>query len=201
MDNYSNVLEDIIFPSFIRSCEVNVNLEELEQEVYSIQKNNASVEASNYNGYHSPVCKEEDGHDNYNNLTRLINSTKEFSQNTADRYNLNLKFSNLYWWVNINKTYQYNVAHSHYRADLVGTFYLKSPENCGDLVILRKDGSEYGNLYFDRSDMLTMHINPQRGRLYLIPGHLWHYVEASESHDDRISVSFNIYFNHKLFNP
>ncbi len=194
MTNYSHVLEDTIFPSFIRSCVPNVNLEELKRESYLMQQNEESIKASNYNGYHSPSRKNTDRCENYKNFEQLIHIVKEFSQDTADYYNLDIRFSNLYWWVNINKSYQYNFLHSHFRADLIGAFYINCSENCGDLTIVRKDGSEYGNLYSGRYDMLEIGTVPEPGRLFLIPGHLWHYVKVNESHEDRISVAFNIYF-------
>jgi len=40
--------------------------------------------------------------------------------------------------------------------------------------------------------MLELNLEPEEGRLYLLPGHLWHYVEASRGDQDRVSISFNI---------
>ena len=58
---------------------------------------------------------------------------------------------------------------------------------------MRNDGSHYGNLYENRADMLEYTIDPEVGRLYVLPGHLWHYVTGSNSQKDRVSISFNIY--------
>jgi hypothetical protein len=43
--------------------------------------------------------------------------------------------------------------------------------------------------------LLELNLEPKQGRLYLMPGYLWHYVEANESMKDRISISFNVYLN------
>ncbi len=194
MSDYSHVLEDTIFPSFIRSCVPNLDLTELKKECYSIQEREPSVQASNHGGYHSRTKKNMDGCENYNNLGKLIQTVKSFSQDTADHYDLNIDFLESYWWFNINKAYQYNFVHHHFRADLIGVFYASAPRDSGNLTIVRKDGSEYGRLYSRAHNMLEIEIGAETGRLYLIPGHLWHYVKCNESQEDRISVSFNIYF-------
>ena len=75
----------------------------------------------------------------------------------------------------------------------LGIYYVSVPENCGNFAVLRNDGSQYCNLYENRQDMLEYIIEPEVGRLYILPGHLWHYVESSQSTKDRISISFNIY--------
>ena len=193
MIEYNNVLSDIIFPSFIRSCVPNVDLKELEKECYLIQEKEQSIKASNNGGYHSETRKntEECEHKNFNQLIKII---RDFSQDTANCYDLGINLTNVYWWININKSSDYNFLHHHYRADMIGVFYISIPNKSGDLTLLRKDGSEYGNLYLNRKDMLTMSINGEVGRFYLIPGHLWHYVKANESQENRISLSCNIYF-------
>jgi len=83
--------------------------------------------------------------------------------------------------------------HQHGRADLIGIYYVKVPPNSGNLVVLRNDGSQYCDLYENRADMLEYVTEPETGRLYILPGHLWHYVTGSDSEQDRISISFNIY--------
>jgi len=95
--------------------------------------------------------------------------------------------------VHINKCYNYNVMHSHGRAELIGIYYVQLPPNSGNLVVIRNDGSQYCSLYENRADMLEYVIEPEAGRLYILPGHLWHYVTGSDSIRDRVSVSFNIY--------
>jgi len=193
MIEYSQVLEDTIFPSFIRSCVPNLDLKELEKECYLIQENEPSIKASNHGGYHSPT-KNLNECGNYKNFEQLIQTVRKFSQDTVDFYDLNINLSSLYWWFNINKAYQYNFVHHHFRADLIGVFYITAPKDSGNLTIVRKDGSEYGNLYARKFNMLEIEIGAETGRLYLIPGHLWHYVKCNESQENRISVSFNIYF-------
>jgi len=193
MFNYRGVLEDTLFPSFIRSCVPDLNLNALKEDCYLMQQNEPTIQVSNQGGYHSPAYKDNDHGDKYKNIDPLIHIVKGFCQDTLDRYELGIKFSSLYWWVNINKQYQYNFIHTHYRADLIGVFYVDFPENPGDLIVVRKDGSEYSNLYMKNTQLLQLEVKPERGRFYLLPGHLWHYVRNNLGQEDRISIAFNIH--------
>ena len=69
---------------------------------------------------------------------------------------------------------------------------------------MRNDGSCYSQLYTDlfvndsnaSLHHSTIRINPEQGRLYIFPGHLWHYVEKRDRIVDdtrRMSFSFNFY--------
>ena len=189
--NYTSFLSDSLFPSFISSCVPNINLNDLKEEAYLIQDKEKSIDSTNQGGYHSPAFT---GEIKYKHLNKLAQITREFAQDVADYHHLNVQLSNLTCWVNINKEYDYNVLHDHYRADLIGCYYISLKENSGDLVVIRNDGSNYGSLYKNRLDLLAFDLKAQTGRLYLIPGQLWHYVMANKGQDDRISVAFNIYF-------
>ena len=110
------------------------------------------------------------------------------------------------WWTNVNRNYDWNAIHNHARADVVGVYYPKCDKNSSYLTLMRNDGSSYSQLYTDLysvdQDMNTslhhtvIKIQPEQGRLYLFPGHLWHYVEKRDTIVDdssRMSFSFNFY--------
>ena len=192
---YSNVMEDTIFPSFIYSCIPDVDLKELKKESYDISENYRSNQKTNINGYQSPTFT-NDEINGQSEFKKLYECVKSFSQDFAKKKNLGLKLNRIGWWVNINKEYDYNLAHHHGNCDLIAVYYVKLPENSGDLVLLRKDGMEYTNLYRNVCHgNLNFKISSDVGRLYLLPSCLWHYVQANQSNEDRISVSFNIYLD------
>ena len=124
---------------------------------------------------------------------RGISLTFKISNDLLCNKGLGLKVREIDYWCNINKCYNYNVMHSHGRSDLIGIYYVQVPPGSGNLHVLRNDGSQYCDLYENRADMLEYVIEPEMGRLYILPGHLWHYVTGSNSDTDRVSVSFNIY--------
>ena len=111
------------------------------------------------------------------------------------------------WWTNVNRNYDWNTLHHHARADVVGVYYPKCDKDSSYLTLMRNDGSCYAHLYTDLWDEegknaslhhSTIRITPEQGRLYLFPGHIWHYVEKRDRIVDntrRMSFSFNFYID------
>lgn len=192
---YSNILSDTIFPSFVYSCEPDLDLKEFKKEIYQLQEEKGNIQRSNCGGYHSPLfdSKKESEFKDYKNLHNLSLITKEFTQHVINEENLMCTVSHFQFWVNINKLYHYNAFHNHGNTtDLIAIYYITIPKNSGRLVFMRNDGSQYSPLYGSREDLRKFIIEGQKGRLYILPAHMWHFVEASQSDKDRISISFNI---------
>ena len=183
---YDHVVDQNIFPSFVCSCIPQIDMMEVLEEAHHIQLTYPSENVSNEGGYHSPKFVGT-------KFLKLRDVVDEFCNDLLHQKKLALQVQNIEYWCNINKSYNYNVMHSHGRADLIGIYYVKVPPNSGNLVVMRNDGSQYCDLYENRADMLEYVTEPETGRLYVLPGHLWHYVTGSNSDQDRISISFNIY--------
>ena len=183
---YDHVVDENIFPSFVCSCIPQIDMMEILEEVYKVQLLYKTENVSNEGGYHSPKFVGT-------KFLTLYNVVEKFCNDLLLQKGLGLTIQNIEYWCNINKSYNYNVMHSHGRADLIGIYYVKVPPNSGNLVVMRNDGSQYCDLYENRADMLEYVTEPETGRLYILPGHLWHYVTGSNSDQDRISISFNIY--------
>ena len=183
---YDHVIDKNIFPSFISSCIPQIDMMPVLEEAYQVQRLYFSENVSNEGGYHSPKFVGTQ-------FLSVYNVVEEFCNDLLEQKGLGLKVQSIEYWCNINRSYNYNVMHQHGRADLIGIYYVKVPPNSGNLVLLRNDGSQYCNLYENRADMLEYVTEPETGRLYILPGHLWHYVTGSDSEQDRISISFNIY--------
>ena len=183
---YDNVIDENIFPSFVCSCVPQIDMMAQLEEAYDIKSHYKSEDISNEGGYHSPKFVGT-------KFPTLRDTVEEFCNDLLEQKGLGLSVTNIEYWCNINKCYNYNVMHSHGRADLIGIYYIQLPPDSGNLVVMRNDGSQYCSLYENRADMLEYIIEPEAGRLYILPGHLWHYVTGSDSIRDRVSVSFNIY--------
>ena len=168
------------------SCIPQIDMMSILEEVYDIQNRYPSEEMSNEGGYHSPQFKDD-------KFLKLRDIVLEFCNDLLHQKGLGLQVGDMCYWCNINKSYNYNVMHNHGRADLIGIYYVQLPPNSGNLVVMRNDGSQYSDLYENRADMLEYTIQPEAGRLYVLPGHLWHYVTGSNVTRDRVSISFNIY--------
>jgi|TARA_R110000765_G_scaffold185190_1_gene290917 uncharacterized protein (TIGR02466 family) len=99
------------------------------------------------------------------------------------------------YWINKNKTHDYNLMHSH-DGFLSGIYYIKTPIDCGRLVFqngnLTKMQYNYVN-YFDNPNFFSTFISEvSEGEIYLFPSNLLHSVEPNRSNEERISVSFNL---------
>jgi len=101
-------------------------------------------------------------------------------------------------WANINPPGGYNRPHIHPNSHFSGVYYIKAPQNSGDIVFNDprsgahmimperiKDSKPPSHLWRE------VRINPLEGRLIMFPSWLWHCVDPNESNDIRISVSFN----------
>lgn len=195
MSNYKNVLENTIFRDFIFSCEPNVSLDKLREESYLIQKEFPNeYEHKKNKSYMSPNF-DKDNSCNQKEFEKLLNIVCEFAQNELDVRKFNLKLNSYWWWLVINEPSGHMRIHTHGRADLIAIFHIDLPEDSGELVLVRNDGSSYGNLYKNKPYDNVVNVKYGPGRLYLIPGHIWHLVTTNDSNKDRISVSFNLFFD------
>lgn len=112
-------------------------------------------------------------------------------------------------WVNINKYGDYNAAHFHQGSILSGTFYVKTPENCGHIKFenpiapLMEACLHYW--HFKENELqcfpwLVSNITVpcKENMVVIFPSWLEHSVERNLNMDeDRISISFNT----KTVNP
>jgi len=108
---------------------------------------------------------------------------------------LNLKMEYSMGWVNVIGRGEGIEAHTHNDCSLVATYYIKAPENSGDLVILNtrniidNDGKF---LYSDKSELDHIHIKPVEGKLIMFPSYTMHEVQENKSDELRISLSTDI---------
>ena len=99
-------------------------------------------------------------------------------------------------WANINFLEGFNKQHMHPNCLWSGVYYVKTSENCGDLII--EDPKSVGLMMMPNRKEPTpkyatreVHYKPVDGRLIMFPAYLNHCVEANKSNDIRISISFN----------
>jgi len=109
--------------------------------------------------------------------------------------NLDIKELNvLQLWVNVNKKGDYNTIHQHGQYHLSGTYYVKVPKDCGKLVFRDPRLGAIGNQFFQSrcSKGELMKINLVDGLLMIWPSFLDHFVEPSQTDEERISISFDV---------
>lgn len=188
--NFREPLQDSIFVDFIHSVKCDVDLRDLSEAAKLIRERMPLCERkSSRGGYHSPVYSETSQSDSEVLQELICGITWYVSEFLENTYNRKYDLEYPEWWVMINNKGDFNVPHTHIKADLAAVFYVKTPERSGNLVLNRVDGSQYSTLPLQGK----MEVVPEEGRLYLFPAHLQHWVEPSESEEERISVVLNFF--------
>jgi uncharacterized protein (TIGR02466 family) len=108
-------------------------------------------------------------------------------------------------WTTHTSKYGFNTPHSHADNTVIGVYYLRTFDKCGDLLLHDPRGSHgflpkyeidtAGTLVSDRS---YHRINPNVGDLVLFPAYLVHSVEPNMSDETRVSFAMN--FKYKDYN-
>ena len=105
-------------------------------------------------------------------------------------------------WANINRTGYSQRVHVHQNNFLSGVYYLKTPENCGQITFA--DPRPQANVFvppIKRSTIYNgdcMRLSPREGDLLMFMSWLPHFVQPNESGQDRISVAFNLMVRGKM---
>ena len=147
---------------------------------------NESVIKSNRGGWQSKLVNDKD-----ENYKPLVDEIAEFIRH------LNLpikKFLIRQLWTNVNKKGNWNVIHQHGQYTLSGTYYVKVPKNSGAIVFRDPRPGAIGNNFlvskFQKGELHK--LNLLEGLLAVWPSYLDHFVEPSNSDEERISISFDI---------
>jgi uncharacterized protein (TIGR02466 family) len=87
--------------------------------------------------------------------------------------------------------------HFHPNSIISGIFYLKCPENCGDIIFL-DNNYNFKNFCVNTSPLKTFtypklfRLTPEEGMIILFPSWLNHTTDLNKSEEDRIMFSFNL---------
>jgi len=186
------LLKDTFFPTNIYAKDVQLDNNLLTQQIVNWSKVDEGVKKTNMNGWHSPTT---------------MNQKEEYAPLVRELYNMMHEVWKEEWldrkpflgnmWANINYSGGYNRPHIHPNSLFSGVYYVKTQNNCGNLVVndprpgiqttmpSRVKGRPPKDLWREA------HIAPYTGRIIMFPAWLWHAVENNNSNDTRISVSFN----------
>ena len=190
----NRVVVDEIFHDFIITVNLDHDLDSITEDAYALKYNYPSQSISNIGGWQSPVFGPQCPTEILNTIPQSISNLQKdcwelCNSITTGKFQKELRKDHSGWWVNINEKHHYNAIHHHGRTDLIAVAFIKTPPNSGKMIVARNDGSTYSQLYDD----FQYSVPSEAGKLYILPGHVWHYVAESYSDEDRISISFNYY--------
>ena len=88
------------------------------------------------------------------------------------------------YWGHIHEKHMSTNTHNHHPHYVSAVLYVAIPEGSGTIVfrpsLNRHDDTAYAS-----------HFPPKRGRFFIFPSYLDHYVTRNQSDEKRISISFN----------
>ena len=188
-----NIIEDI-FKVPVYSTQLNLDIKKLQSFCNKYQHKNTSKIKSNVGGYHSndltlnevslhPLIKEINIHSS--------KFAKEFINNNEQ------VLDNI--WFNINLYKDFNNSHNHPLSNISGVYYVKTPDDCGNIVFEHPAIDVLSYYYsltslkeFNEYNSFTWWKPAIENYLYLFPSWLKHYVQPNKNKtEERISISFN----------
>tara|TARA_S200000501_G_scaffold52027_1_gene42182 strand:+ start:494 stop:1084 length:591 start_codon:yes stop_codon:yes gene_type:complete len=166
--------------------------QELERDIISWSNRDKGMIRTNIKGWHSDTNMNE--LPEYAKLVDMLYSAQRTIYD-QEYYESEPFLGNM--WANINPPGGSNRAHIHPNSLWSGVYYVKAPQNSGQLKIedprsvalmsrpRQKDVPKPDRLWREH------HYEPKTGRLIMFPSWLNHCVDPNNSNDIRISVSFN----------
>ena len=180
-----------LFKIGIYAEQLPLNNEELRKYCFDIKQKQDGVKISNRGGFHSENLNKNDA-----NIKELMEEISSHANLYSEKIAYGeVGFSDI--WCNINSYKDFNQLHCHPHAKVSGVYYVKTPENCGEIefhspayhVLQQSDLSRPNNHYTS----LFWWMPAVEGVLYLFPSWLMHSVRPNMNKDEeRISFSFNL---------
>ena len=177
IDNYKNVNE-----------EMHTYIKELQN------KDQIGISKSNLKGWHSKDFNLNERQPQ--NFISLIYSSIEQVMHDMnwDKQKQIAKINNM--WAIINTGGSANLRHQHGNSTISGAYYVRAPENSGDIIFYDpRPAPIYSHPNAVSPNSLNAQINgisPKEGALVLFPSYLDHSVNENKSNEERIVISFNI---------
>lgn len=186
---------DLLFPSPIFVVDYDIpdtNLMILDY-IYYLEKSSQGVSKTNIGGWQS-----EDNFFESKNTQILVKNI----ENSISAIQEGLQITNSLYidgaWANINRTSHFNARHVHPRSYLSGVYYAQASQNSGSIVFHSPvNCKEMIEPNYSELNIITANVmkyEPKVGRCIIFPSWLYHSVEPNFSSEDRISISFNIFY-------
>lgn len=168
------------------------DLEDMQYDCYCKREIDGGRNVSNINGWQSSRLNVGNTPLDYF-FDEMLICAKEFADKISLKSDLIMDTA----WININGPGAYNQVHDHPNCMLSGVFYVKAPEDCGNIEFRHPSLSEMSRDWSRKekeSNKYTSHVwrfIPKENTAYIFPSWLNHQVFVNNSGEDRISISFN----------
>ncbi len=189
---------NLLFPTPVWTLTLD-NYKEINEKMFNFikseqKKDQLGIKKSNLKGWHSKDfdLKEEDPQ---NFIAFILPAIERvMTDMNWERKKQTVKIDNM--WAIINIGGSANLRHQHGNSTISGAYYVRAPENSGDIVFYDpRPAAVYSHPTVTNPNLLNAQINgikPKEGALVLFPSYLDHSVNENLSNSERIVISFNI---------
>ena len=189
---------NLLFPSPVWTLTLD-NHKEVNERIYKYiksaqNKDQLGINKSNVKGWHSKDFDLEDEAPQ-NFITFILPAIEQVMIDMNwEREKQTVKINNM--WAIVNTGGSANLRHQHGNSTISGAYYVRAPENSGDIVFYDpRPAAVYSHPNVTKPNLLNAQVNgikPKEGALVLFPSYLDHSVNENLSNSERIVVSFNI---------
>ena len=96
-------------------------------------------------------------------------------------------------WLNYNAPGVSMPIHGHGGPKIAMTYYVKAPENCGDLLLIDpRNGCDWDSGNDGVNGSKFNRVRPKESKLVFFPGYVLHMVDINRSNLPRISLTSNL---------
>lgn len=187
-----DIEQQFLYQTPLFKCELyDIDNRALEEEIYSIMNNDFGIEVSNSGGWHSKVYSFDE------NFLPVVRGIQKILPQLQFAFDSDLDLKDIDIWANVNEPNSWNTPHTHPGAHLSGVYYVKVPYgDCGSIEFDDpREAISYGDTWFVRTYRGKTQVRePREGEMYIFPSGLRHWVHTNKTNQDRISISFNLYF-------
>ena len=189
---------NLLFPTPIWTISLD-NYNEINEEMYSFikaeqNKDQKGINKSNVKGWHSKDfdLKKNEPRKFIDFISPSIEQV--MTDMNWEKEKQKIKISNM--WAIVNKGGSTNLRHQHGNSTISGAYYVRAPEDCGEIVFYDpRPAPIYSYQKAISSNLLNAQVNgisPKEGALVLFPSYVDHSVNENKSNEERIVISFNI---------
>lgn len=192
----NDLLINLTFSNFIAEYKTNFDLNVLEYDCLDLKNSAEGRVLSNYGGWQSKTLKKSNLSPN-SVILNLFDLIEQKSKILLQEFGLKNENIDVEGWININEKHNFNKIHTHPKSVISGVFYVKVPENSGQIVFVNPNPlvDVYLMDKVEKSNQLNSglwKLTPIENWLLFFPSWLSHYVLPNESDETRISIAFNI---------
>ena len=188
----------LFFPTPVWALQIE-NYKQVNEEMYNYIKNlqeedQVGINKSNIKGWHSKDFNLDD-REPKNFISFIFSYIEQVMVDMNwDKQKQIAKINNM--WAIINTGGSANLRHQHGNSTISGAYYVRAPENSGDIIFYDpRPAPVYSHPNAISPNSLNAEVNgvsPREGALVLFPSYLDHSVNENKTSKERIVIIFNI---------